>query len=345
VCAASSHTPQKHLSPPYLDRYQVQYGINKSVNEEYVFLPPRTAGVVLQIVIILALLGLSAWGLWQASEASVGPAFLLYLSPALVSIGLVPLLIYRLYALRNARYLMQRDGIQLTWGLRTEVIPMNTIEWVLPSNELSFSLVFPWVYWPGGVVGTRRIASGKRLEFMASRSGSLVVIAATDRLFAISPEDPQTFLETFQGFMEMGSLTPLPARSVHPGFLLARLWQIPPARYLLLGALLLNLATLTLVLLAVPSSGQITLGFGAGREPVPAIRLLLLPVISGFFFLVEFFLSLFLFRRTDRQVTPHPIIGTLWMIPGRTMAYLLWYSAVVASALFLLAVTFILMAG
>jgi hypothetical protein len=321
------------------------YGINTLVNEHYVFLPPRTAGLIFQVIIILALLGLSAWGLWQAAEASVGPVFLFYLTPALASIGLVPLLAYRLYALRGARYLMQRDGMTLTWGLRAEDIPMNTIEWVLPTSELSYKLRLPWLYWPGSVVGMRHAPGGKRVEFLASRSRGLVLIAVAGHIYAISPEDPQAFLQTFQGFMEMGSLSPLPARSVHPGFLLARLWQTPPARYLLLGALLINLVTLVIVILAVPSSGQVTLGFGVGREPVPSIRLLLLPVISSFFFLLDFFLGLFLFRRTDSQVTSHPFSGAIWLIPGRTIAYLLWSSAALSSVLFLLAVAFILQAS
>jgi hypothetical protein len=78
---------------------------------------------------------------------------------------------------------------------------------------------------------------------------------------------------------------------------------------------------------------------------VPAIRLLLLPVISSFFFISDFFLGLFLFRRTESQATSHPVTGTIWMIPGRTLAYLLWSSAAVSSALFLLAVTLILQVG
>lgn len=321
------------------------YGINTLVNERYVFLPPRAAGFIFHGTAILILLGLSAWGVWQAAEADVGPVFLLYLAPALVSTGLVPLLAYRAFALRSARYVMQRDGILLTWGLRAEDIPMDSIDWVQPSSKLGYRLALPWLYWPGAVLGVRQAPGGKRLEFLASRSTQLLLIATAERIFVISPEDSQAFLQAFQGFMEMGSLSPLPARSVYPGFLLARVWQTPAARYLLLAGLLLNLLTLIVVILAIPSGEQITLGFGAGREPVPAVRLLLLPVISIFFFLVDLFLGLFLFRHTESQITSTPIIGNIWMIPGRTVAYLLWSSGAVTSVLFLLAVALILQAS
>jgi len=306
------------------------------VNEHYTFFPPRVAGLAFQIIAILILLGLSIWGLWQASEANVGLVFLLYLLPALISTVLVPVLAYRVYALRSARYVMKRDGVHLTWGWRMEDIPMNTIDWVTPSKKLGLRLALPWLRWPGAVLGVRTLQDGKRVEFLASNTRRLVLIGVADHIFAISPEDPEAFLQAFQRFMEMGSLSPLPARSVYPGFLLARVWETRAARYLLLGGLLLNLATLILVILAAPSGGEITLGFGAGREPVPGVRLLLLPVISSFFFLVDVFLGFFLFRRTGSQTTPTFFTGTLWMIPGQTLAYLLWSSGTLVAVIFIL---------
>ncbi len=287
--------------------------------------------MVFQATIILALLGLSAWGLWQASEASVGPVFLFYLSPALISIGLVPIITYRLYALRSARYLMQRDGVQLTWGWRTEDIPMNTIEWVLPSSELSYRLRLPWLYWPGAV---HRLSPCPWRKARGIPGLPLQGVGVDRRRQTASLPYHRKTRRPFYRHSRVLWRWAASRRSPHALF--TRDFCSPAcgkrraARYLLLGGLLLNLVTLILVILAAPSGEQITLGFGAGREPVPAVRLLLLPVISGLFFLVDFFLGLFLFRRTESQTTAHPITGTIWMIPGRTIAYLLWSSAVVS---------------
>ncbi len=289
---------------------------------------------------MLALSGLSAWGLWRASEASEWSYFLLYVLPTLFSIVLLPLLAYRLYALRSARYVIDRDGFRLVWGIRAEDIPMQAVVLVQFASELGGRLPLPWLRWPGAVLGIRRLRDGRRVEFLAARSHPLVVIVLADKLFAISPDDPHTFLGACRGYMEMGSLTPIPSRTVYPGFLLARLWQTPAARYLVLAGLLLNLIALGRAALA-----SITLGFGPGREPVPAVQLLLLPVLGSFFFLVDFVLGLFLFRRSDVQTTNNPWFGTLWMIPGRTMAYLVWLGGVLVSSLLLTAIILILKAG
>jgi len=287
---------------------------------------------------MMALFGLGAWGLWRASEISIGLALFLYLLPVLLALILLPLLAYRLYALRSARYLVERDGFHLIWGMRVEDIPMQAVIWVKPIEELGIRLPLPWLRWPGAVVGVRRLRDGRRVEFLSARSRRLVVIGLPEKLYVISPQDPQAFLQACRESMELGSLSPMPSRSVYPGFLLARVWQTPAARSLILIGLLLNLTALSWVILAIPARASITLGFGPGREPVPAARLLLLPVLSISFFLMDFFLGLWLFRRTEAQTSDHPWLGTLRMIPGRTTAYLLWLCGVIVSSLFLTAV-------
>jgi hypothetical protein len=158
----------------------------------------------------------------------------------------------------------------------------------------------------------------------------------------ISPADPAAFLQALQSYLEMGSLTPLPARSIYPSFFIARVWRAQPARYLLLAGILLNLALLTCVLLAIPSRTEVTLGFGPGREPVPAVQLLLLPIISGFFFLLDAFLGLYLFRRAEgRAAQPQTSSGS-GGYPGLILPYLLWGSGVLIAILFLAALSFIL---
>jgi hypothetical protein len=324
------------------------------VSETFTFHPPRRIGLVFHVILVLLLVFLSGWGFWQAAQATVGPLFLLYLLPALISIGLVPLLVYRAFALRSARYMMERDGIRLSWGLRVEEIPMSAVIWARASEELARPLPLPWLRWPGSVIGVRNMPDGNRLEFLAATSRRLILIALPGRVFAISPENPAQFLGVFQSFMEIGSLTPLQARSVYPSFLMARIWNARPARALLLGGLLLNLILLVGVSLMVPTFNQVTLGVGPGREPIPAVRLLLLPFISGVILLMNFFLGLFFYRSVDTQGTRGQVAanqtgtqlfpGTS-LVSGRVLAYLLWGTAILTAAFFLMALFFILQTG
>lgn len=312
------------------------------MEDRQTFLPPRRLGLIFQSIVSLLLVIAIIWGFWQAFNVSIGPLFVIYILSALLGVGLVPLLVYRSYALYRASYTLERDGVLLRWGLRLEDVPMSSVLWVHHASQLERPLPRPLARWPGSVIGVRRLSDGNRVEYLASSTKQLIYIATSERIFGISPEEPGEFLISFQRYMELGSLTPLMARSMFPGFLLARVWRTRTARYLLLVGLSLNLLLLAWVSFIVPSRSQIILGFALEGDPVPTARLLLLPLLSGFFFLLDIFLGLFLFRRGDSPASDPSGGRGFLLVSGKLMAYLLWVSAIITSLLFLLAVFFIL---
>jgi len=300
--------------------------------EELTFQPERGFGVAFHLAAMLACLAAAGWGLWQAIQTGVGAGFFAYLIPLLAAAVIIPLLAYRLHALWTGSYTLEREGIRLRWGLRTEEIPMNAVAWVHPASELMIPLSLPWLRWPGAVVGVRRLPRVGEVEFLASRTKDLILIATPTRTYAISPADPAGFLQAFQKLTEMGSLIPIAARSVYPTFLISRIWATPPARNLLLGSLGLSLGLVFVVSLSVPSRTSIHLGFqpdGSPGDVVPAVRLFLLPILNSFFLLIDLFLGLFLFRSED----------------SRVLAYLLWAGGILTPVLFLVGVFFILQAS
>ncbi len=340
--------------------------------------PERFTGVIFHVAAILLLLGASGWGIWQAAHSRIGPVFVVYLLPALASIGLVPILIYRLYSLLGAFYQLERDGMRLRWGLRIEDIPMDTIQWVSLVAELEDKPPMPWVRWPGAVLGTRRLPKGASIEYLASNTRDLILVSTQKHVYGISPQQPRAFLEKFERFMELGSIFPVQPRSVYPSFLLARIWRLRSARVLLLSGFLLNILLLLWVSFIVPNRPSIVLGFIPGSGPVPAVRLLLLPVLSAVFYLFDSFLGLFFYRG---EVNPPPIdaetsheidfsieparskaradsrinrlikrINEIFSglqeeaarLPGQFLAHLLWGSGAITPVLFILAIIFML---
>jgi hypothetical protein len=227
---------------------------------------------------------------------------------------------------------MERDGIRLRWGLRYEEIPMDRILWMRPASELEEPLPLPGLRWPGSIVGIHRYEDGTVLEFMASQTDSLVVIATPAHLYVVSPHEPRRFLQTYRRLAELGSLKPLPARSSFPAILLSRSWADLPARFLILSGLLLSLALLVWVSLAVPRHPEIALRLtqtGSALEYQPSIQLMLLPVLNAFFVLADVLLGLFCYRRSD----------------FKPLAYLIWGTASLTPLLFLGAVLFLLRAS
>ncbi|HSQ17326.1 MAG TPA: hypothetical protein VLM83_06475, partial [Anaerolineales bacterium] len=131
------------------------------MSEEFVFRPPRRLGLGLHGAAVLVLGASAAIGLFLASQRGVGLTFLLLLLPALVALILAPPLIYRLVALQQAAYVLQRDGILLFWGLRREEIPMDQVQWVGLPERLGSPLPHPLSAWPGAVLSTRSLPDGR----------------------------------------------------------------------------------------------------------------------------------------------------------------------------------------
>ena len=119
------------------------------------FYPPRRRGLLIQGGLILILTTSGTYFFFLASQDASGVEFLLHILIALVTLGPLPLLVYRLYALINGMYLLQRDGLQIRWGLRREDIPLGHIDWIRPATELGFRLPMPWLRWTGILLGTR----------------------------------------------------------------------------------------------------------------------------------------------------------------------------------------------
>jgi hypothetical protein len=302
------------------------------VTDSLSFYPPHRLGLITQIAAILLFALIGVLGLWQTAQSPVGLGFLLNLIPVLLGIILIPLIGYRAYALWRAYYLLGRDGIYLRWGLREEIIPMDSVTWVRTEQDLEANLPRPWFRWPGAILGVRTLPDGTNVEYLAAQSNQLIIISAGDRLFAISPANPEEFMLAYHRFAELGSLTPLTGHSAYPANLLRRIWGSPYARYLLLGGLLASILLLVLVSLYVPALTTVSLRLnqdGSPTEMLPSVYMLLLPVLNGVFFLANALLGMYLFR-SDEQ---------------RTLAYLLWGSGLLTAFLFLIAVIFVIRAG
>lgn len=298
----------------------------------YEFRPPIRLAVIFHTLAILGLAALASLGFLEASQAAVGPGFLLNLILALAAVGLLPILVYRFYALRHASYVLERDGLHLWWGLRGEDIPIDKVLWVRSDASLGYRLPRPLISWPGFVLGERRLPDSSTIEYMASQTKDLVLIGTPGHIYAISPQNPVEFMQTFQRFTELGSLSPIQSNSTYSSFLLARFWSDLPARYMILAALVLNLVLLVWAGLSVPGRTQVSLHLsssGAALAYVPSVQLLLLPVLNALCLGIDLLGGLFFFRRQESQI----------------FGYVLWGSSVVTSLFFLFGLFFILKAG
>lgn len=300
--------------------------MNSSINVSS-YPPPKRRGLIAHGAVLVALALITLVGFANLSRAQAGPQFLIALFITLLAFAPIPLLTYRGYSLWRANYRMDRDILEIQWGLRVESIPLNAIEWLRPADDLTTPLTLPPLPLPGGLVGVRRHPDLGLVEFLASDAHKLLLVATAKRVFVISPEDPAALTQTFARAAEMGSLASVEAKSVYPSFVVSRAWGNGAIRYLWLTALFLNLGLFIWVSLIIPSVSQIALGAsvnGVPLETVPSSQLLLLPVMSLLLAIVGWIAGLYLYRH-ERE---------------RALAFIIWGSNVFSSLLFLLAVSF-----
>ncbi len=305
-------------------------------DEAQVFLPPRRRGLIFHLLLgVFLLLGstgsliiaLNPAQTWRGNPPQ-GGAFVLLLLLALLFFAPLPWAFYRGYALMNASYRLERDGLRLRWGLRAEDIPLPEIEWVRPAAELGFPLPLPRAIAPGAVLGVRQVAELGTVEFLASETSNLLLVAASERVYAISPQDVRAFTRAFQRTIELGSLTPLTRYSAQPAAFARRVWDDRPARAFLVAGLVLTLLLLVWVALVIPANPAVSLGFDSQGNPLPPVageQLLLLPVLGILIYLVNLLSGIYFYRRE----------------PSRPVAFMLWVASAFTPLLFMIAVAII----
>ena len=293
------------------------------------FPPPKQRGLIIHSVIILVLAIIAFFGFINLTRADVGPIFLISLLVALASFTPIPFFVYRAYSLLHADYHLDRDSLAINWGLRMEDIPLTDIEFIRSSDDLTTPLPLPSLPIPGGLLGMRRHPDLGAVEFLASDSKKLLLVATAKHVFVISPDDPAGLTQTFARATELGSLIPVESKSVYPSFVVTQAWQSGLARYLWLTTLFLNLGLFIWASFIIPSTPRVALGLqfaGSALETVPSSQLIIFPVASLLLSVAGWIAGLYFFRWEKERV----------------LAFIVWASSMLMSLLFLLAVLFII---
>ena len=290
------------------------------------FIPPRRTGFLFHAILTVILASAGAGSLWYALQRTEGSIIIGWLLVSIFLLAPLPFLIYRGYALMQARYILDRDGLRVRWGLRSEDIPMPQVEWIRPANELGYRLRLPIFRWPGSLFGKRSTEGLGTVEFLASGQANLQLIATPKKVYAISPDDPRGFLNLFSRAVELGSLAPLSSASVRPAAFFKRIWSDRVARPLVFLGLGATGLLVLITSLLVSTNEQLPLGYnpqGQHFPPGPSQYMLLLPILGAIAYVIDLAGGMFFYRRG---------------VENQLIAYLLWGMGFLTPALLTLAV-------
>ena len=302
------------------------------MEQKQVFYPPRRTGIFLHALLLVLLAGgvtaLMIVGFSQPADWTL----VLYLIGALLLFALMPVVAYRGYALFHASYTLERDGLHVRWGLRSEDLPMTEVIWVRPASDLVKPLRLPPFSVPGAILGDSFHEELGKVEFIASSAAHLVIISAINKTLVLSPQDPEQFCNRFQRIIEMGSLAPIEPSSAVPVGFFRNAFKDPFARTLILTNLVLLLLLLIGTSILIPFRQTIPAGLGAARallDPVPASRLILQPILALMFTLMDLIAGFYAFRRQE----------------GRILACFLWSAGILTTVLLTVSVLLLFLAG
>lgn len=285
-----------------------------------IYKPAVRKGLLLHLPVTLILFAGSVILFILAFQEKYGAYFILFFVVALLLLVPVVFLAYRIFALLRASYQIDRNGLKLHWGLRSEGIPSPDIQWVISVSQITFELPLPRLAFPGAFLGTTHTRDHGPVEFMASDIDHLILVGTAKKIYAISPARDDQFLRDYQFSTELGSLTPITPTTTLPAGYLRNVWSDKWARWLMLAGLILTLALLTLASLRIPGQASISLGYDPAGNPlpaVPAIRLLLLPSLCIFLFILDLLGGLYFFRNPKH----------------RPASYMLWSASIVTALL------------
>lgn len=300
------------------------------MTEQQEFHPPKTKGIVLHVLLVAALLTGIVILLITAFSRPVGWLLVLYLVGSILLIALLPIAAYRGYALLHAVYTLERDGLHVRWGLRSEDLPLTDVLWVRQAADLINPLQLPRFSAPGAILGETVHQELGRLEFIASSASRLVIISSINKTFILSPEDPEEFTRRFQRMIEMGSLTPINPHTAVPAAFFIQVFKDRLARVLVPSSAGLAILLLVITSILIPFKQTVSLGYdrsGIPLEPVQSSRLLLLPILALLFNIFDLLAGFFFYRRMET----------------RKIAYFVWSAGVFSSLLLLLAVLLLFM--
>lgn len=300
--------------------------------ETFTFLPRRNPGIIFHSILIVILMAGCGALVWLAFQQAGGTLLVFYLLGAIVLFAILPIAGYRGYALLQGIYSLKRDGLRIRWGLRAEDIPLSEVIWVRPATDLEKPLQLPGFSVPGALLGRVEHPDLGEVEFIASSARNLVIVATTNKVFVLSPDQKDEFVQRFQRALEMGTLTPMESYSAIPASFLRQIALDKAGRALIPAGLGLTLSLLVIVGLSIPSKPLVSLGYdpeGNLLQAMASIRLLLLPVLGVLLYIPGTVAGIYFFRRPE----------------NRPVAWLVWSGGVVTPVILIIAFGLLLSAA
>jgi len=286
------------------------------------FSPPKTRSLVINGLVAAFLIAAILFLLISGSMTGTGWLPIVFIGVGLLLLVPLGLAVYRIITIITTVYSLTREGLEVKWGLRRELIPMREMEWVHPVSDFETPLPLGFKLVKGSYYEEKNISGLGKTLFVATTPDQMVLIKLSQAYLVISPEDKLAFTEAYKQLSQLGSLQHIQPESENLRMLWQRVMNDPLAKRLLLGG---AISFAVLILSSVIIVGLLQRVVWVSMEQVPSSRLFLLALIGLFFSILNTLTGLFLYLQ-ERT--------------GRTVVYLVWGWSIVINAILTMAMVF-----
>lgn len=251
------------------------------------------------------------------------------LAALLLSLPLLVHLVYRTWSAFSLEYWVDRNAITIYWAGIRQIVPLTSIERMIQGQVQDLGKA-GWHHWPAPHMRPGRTLGLLNLTLYATRPLTDCLLVDTgDRVFAISPQRQDEFLEMVQDRFRLGPARNLEVEQIRP-FWWRNLIQVDlPGGILLLAGMVGTLVLFGLVMTRFPDlPGNLAFSYHSDGSP-NVVReksaLFLLPIIGLLSWLVNGVWGAWMSTR-DQQ----------------TGAYLLWGGSIAVQVVTFLALNYLL---
>ncbi len=282
--------------------------------QDFTYAPSRWKGILFLLFVCSALAFLELYLLRHFRTADIGINFFLLLIALIILAVPLFFLLYRFYSLIFSYYRLERDGLHIQWGLRSEVIPLNAIEWIRSPAEMDEDVPWSVLPMPGAYLGTVPVGEHITYEFLASDMSKMLFVGTSRFIYVISPRDPAGFITGFERILQMGALSNIRWTTTRPGNWLLEAWRNKPGRICTIISILLLIALYIWVGSRSRDVKTIPLTFSPTGEPLetlPTLNVLTIPLSATAIWVIGTVLGLWIFQQKVNRRTAELLWGAV----------------------------------
>ena len=273
------------------------------MNAEQIFQLPIKRAVFNILAFCLFLSGISVGSILIANTMENAGFRILLIILGILFLLPIFYFILLLFQITRSKYLIDREGLTIIWGLQKMVIPLNEIEWIRPYDQMGYSIPLPALAKLGIFSGRLFTPELGEVLFFATRQQDAYLIGTKQEMVFISPANPGAFQKGLQEAIYLGSITPPQRKSISFDSpmknIRANLGLYVPLSIGLLLTLIL------FILYGFLSSQRESIQIGTTRFE-PASNLLLIPILSAVFNLLDIIISPVIYKK--EALKPYAIL-------------------------------------